>query len=258
MKTLWLTSIPREEEKVKRFMAQMKTYGLQVQGHFWEDNLEKMAWLGPREEMIKPETSLWAIWASPEQLKTPSVRYGLSLLAITVQAKRGLSLPILILLEGKEPLPAEILPTPLKGADSLSSSDPGMPAKVVARVYSPSKEAPAEYRLDVYGTPQIGQWFEVGPAKDTWPGAIFGVAGAEITFHAVGPRGALPSQSTLHYPLKGLKLTLGGMEYTAWAAQNPLDPQTSYFAQVKGSPAALLFGPHSQEEAADLYAVSIG
>ena len=257
MKTIWLTSIPRAEDKVKNFMSQMKTYGLQVQGHFWEDNLEKMAWVGPREEMVKPEVSLWAILADPEQLKTPSIRYGLSLLAITVQAKRGLSFPILILLEGKEPLPAESLPTPLKGADLLSSSDPGMPAKLVAKVHSPVKEVPVEYRLDVYGTPQIGQWFEVGPTKDAWPGAIFGVAGAEITFHAVGPKGTLPSQSTLNYPLKGLKLNLGGKEYTAWAAQNPLDPKTSYFVQVKGPPSGLLFGAYSQDEEAELYVIKI-
>jgi len=258
MKTLWLTSIPHAEDKVKDFMSRMKAYGLQVLGHFWEDNLEKMAWVGPREEILKPEVALWAVWATAEQLKTPSIRYGLSLLAMTVQAKRGLSFPISFLLEGKEALAAESLPTPLKGADLLPSSDPAMPAKLVARVHAPVKEIPAEYRLDVYGTPQIGQWFEAGPAKDTWPGAIFGVAGAEITFHAVGPGGSLPSQSTLDYPLKGLKLIWGEVEYTAWAARNRLDPGTSYFVQVKGSPASLLFGPYSPDAEAELYALKLG
>lgn len=255
MKTIWLSSLVSSESTVKNLISQLRAYGLEVKGHFWEDDLEKMAWSKPREELIKPDVTLWLILASKENLGNPSIRYGLSLLTITIQAKRGYSFPISILLAPGDPPPPETLPTPLKGFDFFSLTDPGMAAKLVANVHAPVKEIPPEYRLDVYGNPQIGQWFEVGPQASSWPGVMFGVAGGEIAFHAVGPKGSLPDQSVLHYPLKGLKLNLGGKEYVAWATQNELNSQTSYFVKVNGFPDSIIFGPYSTQEEADLYVV---
>jgi len=257
MKTVWLTSIIPSEERVKNLIAQLKPYGLDLKGHFWEDEISKMAWAKPREELIKPDVLLWLILASGENLKNPSVRYGLSLLALTIQAKRGISFPMFILLtEGAAPA-AETLPTPLKGCDLLSLTDPAMAAKLVVKVNTPAKEILSDYRLDTYGNPHIGQWIEVGPSQTTWPGAMFGVSGAEITFHAVGPKGSLPTQSSLRYPLKGIKLNLGGKEYAAWAVQNEMNADTSYFVKLEGFPDSILFGPYSTEEEADVFVVQL-
>ncbi len=255
MKTIWLSSLLSSEEKVKHLIAQLKTYGLEVKGHWWEDDLGKMAWTKPREELIKPDVALWLILASEEKLNTPSLRYGLSLLAVTVQSQRGASFPMAVLLDQGNPPHLENLPTPLKGADFHLLSDPGLPAKLVARVHTAPGKATPEYRLDVYGMPQIGQWFEIGPAENAWPGAMFGVSGGEIDFHAVGPRGSLPEQSVLEYPLKGLKLSMGEREYAAWAVQNQIDSKMSYFVRVKGCPESILFGPYSTQEEAEVYMV---
>ena len=111
------------------------------------------------------------------------------------------------------------------------------------------------YRLDVYGTPEIGQWFEIGPQNNVWPGAMLGIDEGEIQFHAVGPKGSLPTQSVLNYPMKGLRLSLGEREYAAWAVQNELDPQVSYFAKVAGFPSSILFGAYSSREEAEVYVV---
>lgn len=257
MKTLWLTSLIESEEKVKSLIAQLRTYGLEVRGHFWEDEIAKMAWAKPREELIRPEISLWLILASNENLKSPSIRYGLSLLALTVQAVKGISFPILLLLTEEELPSAETLPTPLKGSDLLSLIDPGMAAKLVVKVNMPLKEILLEYHLDTYGNPHIGQWVEVGPCNQSWLGAMFGISGAEITFHAVGPKGSLPTTSSLRYPLKGMKLTLGEKEYTAWAVQNEIDANTSYFVKLEGFPESILFGPYATEKEAELYVVQL-
>ena len=257
MKTIWLTSLEASEDQIGKLLAQKKTYGIEIRGHFWEDNLEKMAWIHAREELLKPDVSAWLILASPEKWGAPSIRYGLTLLGITLQAKKGLPFPMAILFsEGKPPSP-DTFPTPLKGVEILSLSDPAMPAKLVAMVHRPPKEIPLGYRLDVYGTPEIGQWFEIGPQNAPWPGAMFGIAEGEIQVHAVGPKGSLPAQSVLNYPMKGLRLSLGGKEYTAWAVQNELDPQTSYFVQVKGFPSSILFGAYSSQEEAELYVLSL-
>lgn len=252
-KTLWLTSLLPSEEKVQQLIAQLQTYGLEVRGHFWEDALDKMAWARPREELVKPEISLWLILASKEHLTTPSFRYGLSLLCLTLQAAKGASFPVAILVTDQEVPSEESLPTPLRGAELLSLSDPGMAAKLVVRLNTPGKEILPEYRIDTYGHPHIGQWIEVGPSSQTWPGAMFGVSAAEITFHAVGPKGSLPTSSSLRYPLKGMKLNLGEKEYLAWAVQNEIDPQTSYFVRIEGFPESVLFGPYSSDQEADLF-----
>ena len=255
VKTVWLSSLGSSEETVKNLISQLRAYGLEVKGHFWEDDVKKMAWAKPREELIKPDVALWIILAAPENLVNPSIRYGLSLLTLTVQAKRGLSFPIVILLLQGEPPSTETLPMPLKGVDFLSLTDPGMAAKLVTKIHTPVKETALEYRIDTYGNPQIGQWIEVGPMNLLWPGAMFGIAEGEITFHAVGPKGGLPSQTVLRYPLKGLKLNLGGKEYIAWAVQNEIDSETSYFVKIEGSPESFLFGPYSTQEEAEVYVI---
>ncbi len=257
MKKLWLTSLGRSEDLVKKLISQMKTYGYEVDGHFWKDDLEQLAFMGARDELLDSKIELWGILTSAEDLSNPTIRYGLSLLAVAVQAQRGLDFPILLLQTGEEPVSPEKLTTPLKGVDILTISDPGLGAKLVAKIHKPAGEISSDYHLDIYGTAQIGQWFEIGPETASWPGAMFGVTGAEIIFHAVGSKGKLPDQSVLNYPMKGLKLKLGEKEYDAWAVQNGLDAQTSYFIKVEGFPESIVFGPYSTEEAADVYVVKL-
>jgi hypothetical protein len=257
MKKIWLTSLSSSEDSVKNLISQMKTYGLEVNGHFWKDDLEKVAWMGARDELLDSKIALWGILGSDEELLKPAIRYGLSLLAITVQAQRGLNFPILILQTEGDPLSPEKLTTPLMGVDVLAVSDSGIGAKLVAQVHISTGETSSEYHLDTYGSAQIGQWFEIGPETASWPGSMFGVTGADITIHAVGPKGKLPSHSVVNYPMKGLKLNLGEKEYEAWAVQNELETHSSYFVKVEGFPESIVFGAYSAEEAADLYVVKL-
>ena len=257
MKTIWVTSVGASQDPVKQLMSQVKTYGLEVQGHFWKDDVKKMAWMAARDSLIDQKISMWGILGSDDELRAPDTLYGLSLLAITVQARRGLHFPVMILQTRKDLISSEQLSTPLKGADAMLASDSGLGAKLVARIHKPPKPISSEYHLDIYGNEQIGQWFEVRPADSSWPGAMFGVAGADITFHAVGPAGSLPSKTVLNYPMQGLKLEMGDKEYTAWAAQNKLDAKTSYFVKVEGYPEAIVFGPYSTEQEADVFVVRL-
>ncbi|MBW2107499.1 MAG: hypothetical protein JRI36_02370 [Deltaproteobacteria bacterium] len=258
MKSIWLTSLVRAEEEVKKVMAQLKAYGLKPSGHFWEDDLEKLAWIKPRSALADKDVVLWAIMGTEEDFQSPALRYGLSLLAITVQAERGADFPIVVLqLEGQTVLP-EALPTPLKGVDVLPVSGAATGPKLVAKAHrTPQGQKDLAYRLDLYGNEHIGQWFEVGPGAGAWSGAMFAVSDAEIVFHGIGPKGRLPEKSVLNYPMKGLKLTLGDKEYTAWAVQNPLDGETSYFVKVQGFPESILFGAYTQEDNSEVFAVSL-
>ena len=57
--------------------------------------------------------------------------------------------------------------------------------------------------------------------------------------------------------MQGLKLEMGDKEYTAWATQNELNAETSYFAKVEGYPDSILFGPFSTEAEADVFMVRL-
>jgi hypothetical protein len=238
-------------------MAQMKSYGLEVKGHFWKDDLPKAAWMAAREDLIDPQISLWAILASDEQLMAADTLYGLSLLTIAVQAKRGLNFPIMLFQTQGTLVSVDQLSTPLKGLEVISVSDSGFGAKVVAKVHGSPRAVSSEYHQDIYCSEQIGQWFEVRPTSSSWPGVMFGVAGAQIAFHAIGPSGSLPSKSVLNFPMQGLKLQLGETEYLAWATQNELNAETSYFVKVEEYPRSIIFGPYSPEETADVFVVKL-
>jgi hypothetical protein len=257
-KSIWMTSLGRDEAAVMSLFGRIRKYGLEVGGHFWEDDNEQMAWIGARAELIKPEAAVWVVVASPEDLEKPSARYGLSALSITVQAQRGGTFPVVLLHPRGKAIDPGTLPTPLRSVDTLAADDPGLGAKLVAKAHTPSKAAsPREYRLDVYGNPRIGQWFEIGPNDVTWKGAMAGVCGSEIAFHGVGASGMLPSRSTLEFPVRGMKIDLGGKEYVAWAVENEIGPKSSYFIKVTGAPDSILFGPYASGNDADAYVVTL-
>ncbi len=254
MSKLWITSLAKDEARVQRIMIAAKRYGLDGAGHFWADDLEKLAWVDVREQMLKAAPSCWFILATAAELALPSVRYGLSLVALGLSSRRAL--PIVILLPGEESVNPAALPTPLAGASVLSEANPWQ-AKLVARANLPVKAPPSGYRIDVYGNPQYGQWFEVGPSEGNWDGALFAVADGEITFQAVGPRGALPESTVLNFAQQGLGLELGGRAFTAWAVRNPIAADQSHYVRVKGAPDALLFGAYPEAQDAECFRLNL-
>ena len=261
MKTIWLTSLCDDKEDIKGLMTRMKPYGIEIQGHFWQNDLKKIAWINPLDELLNKNIAVWIISGSEKELLEPDLRYGLSMLAISLQAQRGLGFPIVILQTTGNLLSANDLPTPLKNADVLSATDSGpgakLGAKLVAKVHTPPKKIDAAYHMNIHASEQIGQWIEIRPVNDIWPGVIFGVVGAKISFQAVGPQGKLPDKSILNYPMQGLKINLGDKEYIAWATQNKVDKSTSYFVKVDEFPESILFGPYSTESEAELFIMQL-
>jgi hypothetical protein len=256
MKKVWITSLGRDEAAVQKVMKTLKTYALDADGHFWIDDLKNMAWLAPREELIKDDTALWLILSGDEDIVLQSVRYGLSMLALSMQAVRGHGIPVVFLHRGRIPA-LETLPTPFQGAEIFTIDNPAVGAKLVAKANMPAKKGPAEYRLDIYAMPKLGLWFEVGPRESEWKGVMLGVSGAEIDFHGVGDKGKLPEKAVLEYPMKGLKIAAGEQEYTAWAVHNQLDAESSYYVRIQGEPRSILFGPLAEDDDAEVYTLKL-
>ncbi len=258
MKKIWITALEGPEQAsgaVQALMTVLHGYGIESGGHFWTDDLEKLGWLGPLETLAERDTAVWVILASAKSLEKPSVRYGLGLLAISVQARKGQGFPILILDTG-EGLDSSTLPVPLRGADIFPAGLPTLGAKLVARANLPQKPLDPGYRLNIQAGERFGVWFEIGPANgENWDGALLGVSGGEIDFHGAGPAGALPQKAVLEYPMQGLKLEVNGKEFTAWAVQNRLDAGSSYYVRVREIPSGIVFGPLNQDESGGMYVV---
>ncbi|HON22247.1 MAG TPA: hypothetical protein PKV74_00620 [Syntrophales bacterium] len=258
MKKVWITSLEKDQKDVQRLLGTVRQYGLNGDGHFWVDDLEKMAWDGALEPLTAKETALWIIMGGDASWEKPSVRKGLSLLALAVQHRRGYGFPILLLTAAKA-MDVNGLPTPFRGAEvlPLSTSAPG--PKIVALASRPATAPVPEYRLNLHALHGIGLWFEVGPAKDgfPWEGVMFGVHGADIDAHGVGPADGIPARTVLEYQVKGMKVTLGEEEFTTWAARNRLDASLSYYVRTQGAPDKILFGPYAADDNAEVHVLSL-
>ena len=257
MKKIWISALDKDQEKVQKLMGVVKTYGLGVDGHFWLDDLTKMAWDSALEPLAAKDTALWIIAGKETSWQTPSVRQGLSLLALAVQHQKGLGFPILLVpTEGT--IDPETLPTLFRGAEVLPFATATLGPKIVALANRPVTPLDPGYRLNLHALHGIGLWFEVGPQKDIpWDGAMFGVHGADIDVHGVGPADGIPARTVLEYAMKGMKVQLGEEEFTAWAAQNHLDGAMSYYIRVQGVPDKLLFGPYAATEDAEVHVVAL-
>lgn len=255
-KQLWLTSLSSDRTGPSALAARLGAYGFDVAGSIWNDDNERMGWQESREMLLKPDLAGWLVLAAAEELAKPSVRYGLSLLALSVAAARP-QLPSFLVLPGTKAAEPDPLPTPLAAFHPLQLDEATLCAKVVAKTSVPPQNRVSDYRLDIIGDQQVGQWFEVGPRQGLWKGALFGVCGGEINFQAVGPTGALPKDTVLNYPVQGMTLSIGSREYTAWGVANELPVGTSYLARVTGSPEAVVFGPFPENDDPELYTLRL-
>ncbi|MBT8341464.1 MAG: hypothetical protein HKP58_09095 [Desulfatitalea sp.] len=257
MKAVWLSALNVAEHEAQAMLHKMKTYGLEASGHQWQADNQNMSWMGPKAELCHSQCALWAIMGNREAFLGADIRYGVSLLSLSVRAERRVPLPVVMLQTDGDPLTAADLPTPLQGAVVLPAADAGTPAKLVAKAHAKAPDLPAAYHVNMVGDPQLGQWFEVRPTRDAWPGIIFGVDSGEIRFQAVGPAGELPKTSTLNYAMQGLKIQFNAKDFTAWAVRNEISTEAAYFVKVEGTPATLLFGPFSEDSATEMYPIQL-
>ncbi len=247
-KKLWLTYLPGKSDlqRLNALMEQLTRYGLTVDGGFWDGNLEKLGWASHLEPLKDPSRAqAWLIAGTKENWEDQDIQYGLSCLYLSLGMERAESLPgFALVFSGK--LSEDRLPTALKSLEVFSDDDPAWPAKLLASVHRAGVLVSRPYRIALHANEYLGQWIEVGPSDKQWSGAMLGIDQGEITHHGVGPSGFPPERCVLEYPWRGLKLEVGGIEYTAWAVQNELGPQDSYYVKFTGHPASIVFGDNPE------------
>ena len=256
-KKIWLTSLEKTEKQAQQTVQTLGKYGLQVNGHFWEDDLDNMAWAGLRKKILDENIDLWLISGTAQSFAHPANIYGLSLLILVFQSMPAGSPQVHLLQEGDSAISLESMPSHFSNCTILKANSSSLGAKIVASVHKKPSISPPPYRFDVYGIPQIGQWFEVGPRQGEWQGVIFATSDPAISMHAVGPAGRLPEKSTLNYPQQGLKINFDSGEFDGWAVQNSIDAKTSYFVRVDTHPQTILFLPFSQDDETEAFVLNL-
>lgn len=232
------------------------TYQVETSGIVWREEPGKPIWGEVASMILKNDSQGWLVAGrGADWLVDPERRAHISLAALKVAALMGPSFTFFRMID---PDP-ETLPLPLAASVAVDKAKFG--PRLVAKLGVKPKDAAApEYRFDVHPLP-VGDGLvaEIGPPDGAgWTGALFAVrGGGEISHHTVGPKGTPPDRGVVEYAMKGLKLNLGGDEYTGWAVKNRLDAGTSYYVRVTGSVTGMVFGQLPDGDAADLFTVNL-
>jgi len=254
-KKVWVTWMPAGEgaSRPDPVLAALKSYGFQVGGTHWVDDLEKMAWYELGTMLLEAgNADLWLIAGNRSDFDSMRNRYALSLVTAMVRDGRGPGFPIFCM--GIDYLPdSASMPLLTRDFSFLSATNPGWTAKIVAAFMKKAGAEPWDFRLNAICHTYIGQWFEVGPRNGEWQGVMFGASGeGKIVNHMVGPKGQLPEKCVLEYPTQGIKAEVGGAEFTAWSVQNRIGSNDSYYLKVEGFPQKILIGGHPGTDQAEV------
>ena len=253
MKKRVLLSLLEENESLARQLGQeLAKAGLEVQAHFWNADLDRMAWGQAAKEL--GSASAWVI--AGQDFSGKDLRVGLALTALAAQAEHGNGFPVLI--SPGCALEAADLPDPLKGADIVKA---GLGVKTAVQANTMKPLAP-DYRLKPLPLNELGLWFEISPARDPWAGGFFACGSATRdkalpNAHGVGRAGAIPERCTLRYPVEGMKLELRGLTCEGWGVKNELTPADAYYVRVGACPEILAFGAFPDTDEAEVYTVSL-
>lgn len=250
-----LTLLEENPALARTLGEELSRLGADCRAHFWTHAQDVQALVPLLAEVCQPDYGAWLIAGDASALARPDMLRGLALAALAAAAARqqagDAALSILLAPSGGDLPP---LPTPLQGADIVTRA---IGAKTIARLFAPGAAVAPPYRLAVHARPGLGLWLECGPVDEPWEGVLLGACGCAPDAHGVGPAGVIPQRCTLHHPLRGLRLTAGEREFTAWGTGNRLSPAESYFVRLDGLPDALTFGPLPGEDAAELFVLSL-
>lgn len=255
-KCAWIITLGTDDSPAQAAAAQVSAYGLPPQGQRW--STQAGSWMASAQEAAQANAAVILLTGDMALYADPAIRRQLALFRLALQTHRQSVVNGLIL--ATSALPA--LPDGPAGVldDWLVVTDNRWMAKAVARAHAPVAPAwPA--RLGLHAQERLGVWLEVHPDPEQIAcGALLGVSGndSSISFHAVGPAGALPHKTINEYALQGLKFDVGALAFEAWAVQNSIPPEQSYFVRLENEPDYLAIGTLPNGEPDDVHLFKMG
>lgn len=251
----FLTLLEPNDGLARSLGEEISRLGADCQACFLTDARHMQALAPLVADVCRPDCGAWVIAGNAQSLAQKDMLRAISLAALAAaharQQEGGRRLPILLAPSGGDLPP---LPTPLADADIVTR---GIGAKVIARLHAPGALPSLPYRLAVHARPGLGLWLECGPAQEPWEGVLLGACGCSPDAHGVGQAGVIPQRCTLHHPVRGMRLTAGEREFTAWGTGNRLSPADSYYVRLDDLPDALVFGPLPGDDSAELFVLDL-
>ncbi len=248
-----LLTVLEDNEGLLRLLAdELVRSGLDVSANIW--SITRDLSFGATATALA-SCKAWVI--AGRDFSSPHILKNLSLAALCAQADHGVNFPILISYDGTPPS-TDALPTPLRGAIPVKN---GIGAKTAVQAKTFKISLP-DYRIRPYDLNRLGLWMEIGTRDQPWKGAFFASGEKDSekghpTSQGVGPCGSIPEKCTLHSPIRGVQLEVQGIACEGWGVKNELSRAISYYVRLDGAPDVLCFGPFPEEDAADLYTVTL-
>ncbi len=183
MKTVWITAFNKQKDaaRVSAVSRLLKRYGLATQWHFWVGDPATLAWrrlealAAARQRACESFDALWPVALRCELAR--GARLGLpgrAVRAVGQHARRYRS------------------PHARKRHHTRGESSRVAGEDLVARANVAKAGEAQNYRLEVVGEEQLGQWFAICPREGVWTDAVFGAHGgdAKIDFQGQSARAA--------------------------------------------------------------------
>lgn len=255
-KCAWIITLGSDDQPAQGIAVQLAKYGLQPQGQRW--STEANSWVASAHEAAHANAAVVIITGQLALLADPAVRRQLALFRLALQTHRQCFINGFIV--GTPPVFEAVANTTSILDDWQCVTDTHWTAKAVARAHAPIKPA-WPVHLGLHAQERLGTWLETHPTPGhTAAGALLGVSGnnASPDFHAVGASGALPQKTVNEFELKGLKFDARALPFEAWALQNTLMPDQSYYVRIEGEPDFLAVGSLANGEVGDVHLIRLG
>lgn len=200
-------------------------------------------WMQLCEVLDDPAVQAWVIAGEPAEF-TKDIICMISLLTLALQRKNK---PCTAFINASGEL-MPVLPPVLQHIKVYSSSEP-FAARLMAARFKPAYSIRTPFFLRAILDPYIGIWLEVGPSDGViQSGFTIGVLNSDILAFGVGEKGHIPARSTMSYPVLGMKGTLDGNTFSACAAKNEINQQTTCYCRIEGIPYGVFLGAYLNED----------
>ena len=242
---VWIIKLGEVEQLAQLVAAGLMGYGLQVKGQKWPTE-EPQAWLPSAQEAATGDAGLVVLVADPSLFANPNLRRSLALFRLSLQTRKNRKIDGFVFFQGEMPDLKDSASYCHRVLEDWLTVDPktNWLAKAVARLHVPTQDK-LPIAIGLHAHERLGVWLEVrrNPAAES-NGCFAGVSGQDvkIDFHAVGPKGRLPSRTVNEYELQGIKFDYMGLCFDAWGLQNALSPDHSYYVRLEGEPVYIAAG----------------
>lgn len=253
----WIITLGSDDAAAQVAAARLAAYGLTPRGQRWSSDTD--SWIASAQEAAQANAAVVIVTGDMAMYNDPATRRQLALFRLALQTRRQSAVNGLILAATAPPQPTAGDTAGVLDDWQIITGTPWQ-ATAVARAHAPKQPA-WPVRLGVHAQERLGVWLETHPSPgQAASGALLGVSGnnSAISFHAVGPAGTLPDRTVNEYQLQGLKFDAANRPFDAWALQNTIAPNESYFVRIEGQPDVLAIGTLPGGQPDDVHLLRLG